>query len=699
MEGAFEDAGFGFEEDDVAVANTQALSLSWAFGFSKDVKRAVIDLSNETRRAAFYLSAHTGVIYDYTGMQREQHHLQGHCNPITSACHDLERRFIATGDAGPADTLVVVWDAVTATPIKSIFDPHAYGVAGMDMSPDGQFLATLSAPPPPGSPAAATWVQEIAVWEWHEDTERPRCTATVNLPAGGAADLLTCIRFNPTDVRQLITHSNSRVTFWQWHVATDGRAGSLASFSPPVNPRDFGQTLGAFTDVAFLPPRDAFMASSNGVDGSYDMSRGAVALSAVSCTKDGDLLLWEASTLGGDDALPQIASWHPTKLLNICKGSVMCLTVVAAGCPQPWLVAGCADGAVRVYDYQFRVISWFEKIDFSAITSLSFAMPTPQVRRAKIAAAAANTSFVEKSDGAYDSPAFVVGTSAAVIVALSAADATKSPAGGAATIGTVLAQGMATAPTSIVGHPTEPFLAIGTQGGNVHLWNLDQRRLVNLRRLARDEELELKDATEASKSATRDFRSASAGEAKAKARAKASKAKKRVARARTAMQQLEVTCCAYNAPGTLLAVGTANGRLLLLHSGTLEELGSHDVSAESAITHIRFSSDGIFLATADTDRCVAVYRYKRGGGAEDARGGGGDFDPQAGWVFVGKNRSHTESIADLQFSYSESELDAEGRECVDRSMNGCMNARPCLLSPTGASVLTLPPSLPPSLTA
>jgi len=653
-----DDAGFGFDEDEAMIGNTQALSLSWAFGFSKDVKRAVIDLSNDARRATFYLSAHTGVIYDYTGMQREQHHLQGHCNPITTCCHDMERRYVVTGDAGPADTLVVVWDSALATPIASIFDPHPYGVAGMDMSPDAQFIVTLSAPPPASSPEAATWVQEIAIWEWHADSETPRYKASVNLPTG-STDSLTCVRFNPTDVRQLITHSTDRVVFWQWHTAADGRAGSLTSFSPPVNSRDFGHSLGAFTDVTFLPPQKEFTAAANAVDESYDASVGAVALSAVASTRDGDLLLWEAK-LGGDSAMPQIASWRATKLLNICRGSVMCLTVVAAGCPRPWLVAGCSDGAVRVYDYLFRVVSWFEKVDFSAITSLSFAMPTPAVRRAKIAEDAQSRGFKEL-DASFSCPAFVVGTSAAVIISLSASDANKTPVAPASTIGTVLAQGMATAPTSIVGHPSEPYLAIGTQGGNVHLWNLDQRRLVNLRKLAREEEIELKEALEDMKTSTRDFREARAGEAKAKARSKASKAKKRVVHARAAMQQLEVTACAYNATGTLLAVGTANGRLLLLHSATLEELGAHEVSTGFAITHIRFSRDGVFMATADTNRCVGVFRFKAGGAADDGgMGGRSDFEPQAGWVFIGKHRSHTEVVTDLQFSASGTKLDSNG---------------------------------------
>ena len=62
-----------------------ALQLSWAFGFNKDILGGVHNLSDDTRSAIFYVSAHSGVIYDY--VSRRQQLLQGHCNPIT-CCWD-----------------------------------------------------------------------------------------------------------------------------------------------------------------------------------------------------------------------------------------------------------------------------------------------------------------------------------------------------------------------------------------------------------------------------------------------------------------------------------------------------------------------------------------------------------------------------------------------------------------------------------
>lgn len=64
-------------------AATNALTLSWAFGFNKDVADSVHSLCANGRQALFYVAAHTGVIYDYTTRTQELlqvcvHHAQLH---------------------------------------------------------------------------------------------------------------------------------------------------------------------------------------------------------------------------------------------------------------------------------------------------------------------------------------------------------------------------------------------------------------------------------------------------------------------------------------------------------------------------------------------------------------------------------------------------------------------------------------------
>lgn len=43
------------------------------------------------------------------------------CNPITCCAVSDDKRWIATADAGP-DSMIVIWDSATGTPIKTIFN-------------------------------------------------------------------------------------------------------------------------------------------------------------------------------------------------------------------------------------------------------------------------------------------------------------------------------------------------------------------------------------------------------------------------------------------------------------------------------------------------------------------------------------------------------------------------------------------------
>ena len=40
--------------------------------------------------------------------------------------------------------MLVIWDAKTGLPRKTIMDPHPQGIQAMDVSPDGQLIVTCS---------------------------------------------------------------------------------------------------------------------------------------------------------------------------------------------------------------------------------------------------------------------------------------------------------------------------------------------------------------------------------------------------------------------------------------------------------------------------------------------------------------------------------------------------------------------------
>lgn len=43
--------------------------------------------------------------------------------------------------------MLVIWDAKTGTPKKTIFDPHPFGTEALAISPDGKYIATVSIEP------------------------------------------------------------------------------------------------------------------------------------------------------------------------------------------------------------------------------------------------------------------------------------------------------------------------------------------------------------------------------------------------------------------------------------------------------------------------------------------------------------------------------------------------------------------------
>jgi WD40 repeat protein len=137
------------------------------------VKHNVVNLSDGFSDRLCYAAAHTGVIYDkrtrkqiflqvwqleeqlhaqglHARVMRTEpcaHPLQGHCNSISCLASTEDRSIIITADIGN-ESLLVLWDAKTGNPVKSISQPHSYGIMALDVSPGGEWLATVGAPHP-----------------------------------------------------------------------------------------------------------------------------------------------------------------------------------------------------------------------------------------------------------------------------------------------------------------------------------------------------------------------------------------------------------------------------------------------------------------------------------------------------------------------------------------------------------------------
>ncbi len=140
---------------------TNPLTLRRSFGFNSSVSGTVHNLTTPSRKALFYVSAHTGVIHDT--QNDRQFLLQGHTNAINAVAVSSDKRWLATADSGN-DSLLIIWDSNTAAPIKVLqLPPEDQGATALDMSADSMFLVTLS----------KAYPQRIRIWEWTVNTSAP----------------------------------------------------------------------------------------------------------------------------------------------------------------------------------------------------------------------------------------------------------------------------------------------------------------------------------------------------------------------------------------------------------------------------------------------------------------------------------------------------------------------------------------------
>jgi len=513
----------------------QALTLHWTLGINKDVVGGVHNLSEGDRTDMFYAAAHTGVIFDYkTGVQRL---LQGHVNPITATAVSKDKKWIVTADTGP-DSMMVVWERESGTPVKTFFNPHPYGVHALDIAPKAQYLATLSAPAPtnepqPGAGAAAgadpakaaldaskeqgreqQESQSLSVWDWPADKETPICTTIVS-----TQDVQTCVLFNAWDTYEIGTNGKRRVFFWTWDVGQP-----FQFYSPALAPRDFKQRIGDYTQTIFLPE----------------------STQAATGTVDGDVVIWDLSLIV--DGLSRPDERRAVKIIKLCPDVSLNVLQVHE---KARVVIGASDGAVRFYDYQFRVQAWFEDLSAGSVKSISFEKSNDDGEEGDLAPGGSSGVGVEDD---FKCPNFLVSTGSALVVLVeSRLFYELSPDDRR---GRLVLQGLDSPVHGLCCHPLLPLVAICGYSGFLHMWNYNTRSLHLVK----------------------------------------------------IFEKLLPHILQFSPDGKLLAVGFTNGHCKLLKSSDLNEIVSFRDSRDT-VTHAAFSYDSSYLALAHQDRCICLYRY------------------------------------------------------------------------------------------
>ncbi|KAF1330736.1 Wd repeat-containing protein 66, partial [Globisporangium splendens] len=425
--------------------------------------------------ALFYTSAHTGVIYDYS--RRQQKLLQGHCHPISCCVVSEDKRWIVTADRGD-ESMIVVWDSITGNPIKTIFHLHLFVVQAIDISPDALFLVALSAIDPSISRAASNtdqppsqkkkhprFHQELSVWEWTAPAAASTSSALYSSFVV-TEDVQHAVRFNTYDIREIVTNGKQRVIFWNW------QEQRLLFYSPSLSRRDFRQVVGDFTMSIFVPDSKQ----------------------ALTGTEDGDLVLWDAvhgdeeddfnastmlkatsaSAITGGNNSNRFPDRKAVKIVRLAGGSELqkevALTFIAD--MDGHLILGSSDGAVRFYDFDFRLVTWFEDMNAGAITSVS---TTPWWPRQT-----SGTTNDHEDEEFFLVPDFVVATSSAFVVGMTAALFAKHET--EKRRGTPLMQNINDAIHGLAAHPMYAQLALSSYSGVIQLWDYTSKRLIMMRK-------------------------------------------------------------------------------------------------------------------------------------------------------------------------------------------------------------------------
>lgn len=238
-----------------------------------------------------------------------------------------------------------------------------------------------------------------------------------------------------------------------------------------------------------------------------------------------------------------------------------------------YIVTGDVSGNIKFYDNGLNLINWYNKgVEMGPLTAISF-KHDPDFNKELLA----ETGSFPK-DATIPANAFIVRDFAASTKHAEIFNVNADGSGFAR----VLAEHDA-AVHAIATSPTKPWICIGSFAGLLKIWNYETKQCV----------------------VTRVFDKGT-----------------------------NIQCLAFDPSGLQLAIGMTNGTVHVLDSfGLTDEIAKPFRYARDSVTHIAFSHNSKYLATADADLATTVFEYDAG----------------TGWRYLGRYRAHYKSITDLAF--------------------------------------------------
>ncbi|BFZ18180.1 hypothetical protein BsWGS_21219 [Bradybaena similaris] len=238
-----------------------------------------------------------------------------------------------------------------------------------------------------------------------------------------------------------------------------------------------------------------------------------------------------------------------------------------------FIVIGDTAGHIKFFDQGLRLIYWYQHLHTGPCTAVSFAY-NPDFSSVALDGSD-YPSDATKQAKPFVVRDFIVGTAIAVYCSV-ITDGTKLK---------VIHREHDAAVHALDCHPRLPIVAIGSYSGLLKLWNYRTKEVV----------------------ASRMF------------------------------EKSHIQCVAFDPKGFLIAVGCTSGTMYLVDSVTLlNQLSDAYRYAHDAITHIAFSHNSTYFATADAGFTITVYKRQRKEGRNP-------------YIWHGRYRSHYKPIKDLIF--------------------------------------------------
>lgn len=637
------------EENDFVQGQNQsshALNLEWCIGFNYKLVNGVINLKNDTRKKIFYVAGNTGVVYDYENPKQTL--LQGHCNEITCCAFCKEQDIIVTADRGPS-SLMVVWDVKTGTPRHSIFDPHPNGVESVDITNDGRVIVTLSREDKEGGKYP---MQTVKVWEYKEEENtyvevREEKMVRQNDKLG-LSDYQKYIHINKWKdvIDEFATTGEEKVFFWK---VDPMKNYELKYYQPP------NSSIGKKERRDKKDAKGKDKSGNGGKEGKdgkgkkekEDESRHSklsrcftqtvfipIGCQAVTGTDDGLLVVWDISLILEDMIEPDHR--REIKTINLLNAnsksdSEKIGVSVLMSCPK-MLVIGATNGHVRFYDYQFRIVGWFEDDKIGEVTSISLSNQKFDFEQVE--------AQLKSNSHEFKYPDFIVVDKNARIVRMKAnlfneipnedeklmdvnRDANDYQSGGQSKRSTqnkkLLLESIPGKINSISVCPKEPVVAMSCENGSIYTWDFSKKET----KLTRIDE----------------FHFMNIGN-----------------------KPERPTCLQYAPNGEHLIVATNQHNVYCykVHDKKCQK-NVLTISQKPNVKglSITFSENSEYFAVMDDCSCVSMYKLEKAEFGEDAEqrekaekfrhGKHAKKEVSSDWVFAGKLRSHMTDVNDVCF--------------------------------------------------